>query len=249
MKGIVPLDDLLLWYQSWNTKIRPHNVRVMGGEPLLHPHVETVLYETRNYWQDSRVELVTNGLLLPEAADSVFTALKEIGADITVSKHFDDPYYNRMFHAGLNALQKHGIEPRVTQSNRHWMKYYRIDGQGCAVPYQSDPSNAWKNCYVKNLCTTLIDNRLYRCPQLGCAAYALNQGFVSDAWKVVLDYKPLTPDCTHEELAAFICSGGCEQCSICPESFEFANMYEKINPFGLPLIRKHFCGDTYYEHA
>jgi len=244
MKGIVPLEDLLLWYRSWNRKIHPKNIRIMGGEPLLHPHLEAVLYETRKHWDDSRIELVTNGLLFPKMNHSVFTTFREIRAHVTVSRHFDDPYYNSMFAAGIGALKKHGIEPHITQSNQHWMKCYCIDEQGRASPFQSDPEKAWKICYVKNLCTTLIDNCLYRCPQIGCFSYAVKQGFVSDAWNVVLDYKPLPPSCTQEELEAFMCGGACEQCSICPEKFEHASMYEKLNPFGLPIIRTLFCGDA-----
>jgi hypothetical protein len=247
MKGIVPLDDLLLWYRSWNQKIHPKTVRVMGGEPLLHPHLETILYETRRHWQDSRIELVTNGLLLPKMEHSVFTALKEINAETCVSRHFDDPCYNLMFDAGIEALRKHGIEPRITKSHWHWQKCYRYNEQGQAVPYQSDPVKAWKNCYVKNLCITLLDNCLYRCPQLGCYSYAVKQGFVSDEWKVVLDYDPLTPSCTRADLEAFMRRGVCDQCSICPEKFQYANMYEKINLFGLPLTRKLFCGDPSHE--
>ena len=248
MKGIVPLDELLLWYQSWNTKIRPSNVRIMGGEPLLHPELEQIIYETREHWQDSQVELITNGLLLPKMRPSIFCALKEINAVVTVSRHFDDPYYNPMLQAGIDALRKYGIEPNVTQSNWFWMKCYRIDERGRTIPFQSDPEKAWKICYVKNMCTTLIDNCLYRCPQLGCYSYAVKKGFVPfDDWKVVLDYNPLTPDCTQEELAAFMHGGVCEQCSICPEEFKYADMYEKINLFGLPLTKKLFCGDTNHE--
>ena len=247
MKGLVPLDELLFWYRSWNTKIRPQNVRIMGGEPLLHPDLEKVIYGTREHWKEPRIELVTNGLLLPQIKTSVLTALKEIGADVTVSRHFDDPCYNPLLEAGLETLRKHGIEPHISQSHWWWMKCYRIDEQGRAAPYQSDPQKAWNICYVKNLCITLIDNRLYRCPQLGCYAYAVRKGFVPSGWEVVLDYPPLTPACTQEELEAFLRAEACEQCCICPEEFQYADMYEKINLFGFPKARKLFCGDTLDE--
>jgi len=220
----------------------------MGGEPLLHPHLESVLYETRSHWQDSRIEVMSNGLLLPKIKTSVFTAVKETESHMTLSRHYDDPYYNPILEAGIDLLRTHGIEPRVAQSHQSWMKCYRIDERGHARPYQSDPTKAWKICYVKHICTTLIDNCLYRCPQLGCSAYAVKKGFVHfDDWKVVLGYQPLMPDCTQEELEAFMKEGVCEQCSICPGEFQHANQYEKINPFGLPVIRNLFCGDPNHE--
>ena len=244
MKGVVPVDDLLSWYRSWNQKIQPQNVRIMGGEPLLHPHLETILYETRHHWKDSRVELITNGLLIPKMKPSFFATLREVRADVSVSKHFNDVHYNRIFEAGITLLRTHEIEPHVSQSIGHWRKYYRLNEQGNAVPYQSDPVKAWENCYVKLGCTTLLDNCLYRCPQLGCAAYAVKHGFIPYDWKVVLDYQPLSPSCTREELEAFTRWGSCDQCSICPEQFEYADLYEKLNMFGFPLTKKLFCGDT-----
>jgi len=249
MKGIVPIDELLLWYRTWNTKVHPRTVRVLGGEPLLHPHLESILYETRNHWQDSSVEIVTNGLLLQKMKPSVFSILKKIEASVVVSKHFEDPHYNLMFATGIEALRQHEIEPRIVKSNRLWMKCYRFDKQGRAIPYQSNPKIAWENCYVKNRCTTLLDNCLYRCPQLGCFSKAVKQGVVSDAWKVVLNYKPLPPSCTREELEAFMCDEACEQCSICPEKFQYAKMYEKINLFGLHSTRNSFCGNINEEQT
>jgi organic radical activating enzyme len=249
MKGMVPLEELLYWYRSWNTKIRPQNVRIMGGEPLLHPHLETILHETRHHWTDSRIELITNGLLLPKMKPSLYETIKEVRAAVTVSKHFDDVHYNALLETGLQTLRCHGIRPNISKSHQRWMKCYRIDANGSVHPHHSDPEKAWKICYVKNRCTTLLNNQLYRCPQLGCFAHAAKQGFVPDDWQVVLDYKPLSPSCTQEELEAFMHAGWCEQCCVCPEEFQFADPYEIINLFGLPITRNIFCGGTNHEET
>jgi hypothetical protein len=250
MKGIVPLDELVFWYRSWNTKIRPARIRVLGGEPLLHPHLESILYETRKHWHDAHIELITNGLLLPKMNLTLFSALKKNEIHIALSKHFDDPYFNTMFEAGLDVLRRHEIEPRLMQSHWYWMKCYRINEQGCAVPYQSDFEKAWHHCGVKNICTTLLDNCLYRCPQLGCYSYAVKKGFVPfEDWKVVLDYQPLTPSCNQEEIKTFMNGGACAQCSVCPEEHLYADMYEKINIFGLPLTQKLFCGENNHDQT
>lgn len=238
MKGIVPVEELVSWYKTWNQKISPRNVRVMGGEPLLHPRIIEVITETRNHWKESRVELITNGLLLPRMPQTLFDRIRENGLDVTVSRHFDDPCYNRMFDGCLETLRKNGIGHHVRQSNRYWMKCYRIDEHGNRQPFQSDPQKAWENCCTTNMCTTLINNKLYRCPQLGCYTYAREKGYVGGEWDVVLNYKPLLPGCTQRELQDFMDDGMCDQCGICPEQFEYADMYEKINPFGLMAINK-----------
>ena len=246
MKGLVPFNDLLTWYKTWNSKIHPDNVRIMGGEPLLHPDLEKIIYETRAHWKSSCIELITNGLLLTKMKNDIFTAIKETETNVTISKHFDDPYYNRMLGKGIVALKYHGIMPQLSQSNKLWMKCYQINSEGVRKPYRSDPQKAWNICYVKNLCTTLLDNKLYRCPQLGCYSHARKMGWIDQGWETVLDYKPLTPECTRDELVDFITMGACDQCSICPEEFQYADMYEKVNLFGLSSFQKHFfCAENH----
>jgi hypothetical protein len=233
MKGIVPLEELKSWYQTWNRKILPQNVRIMGGEPLLHPDLEDIVEVTRFYWPDSTVELITNGLLVNRITPELLDSMKRNCVTATVSRHFDDPHYDKLYSFVLEKFEQAGIPCTGQMSVWNWMKCYRIDEMGRAMPYQSDPQKAWKICYVRNLCATLINNKLYRCPQLGCYSYACEMGFVSDDWKTVLDYQPLTPECTAQEIEDFMNREACPQCSICPETFEYADMYEKLNPFGI----------------
>jgi molybdenum cofactor biosynthesis enzyme MoaA len=42
-----------------------NTVRLMGGEPLLHPQIESFVTITRHYLPKADVRVVTNGLLLP----------------------------------------------------------------------------------------------------------------------------------------------------------------------------------------
>lgn len=40
-------------------------IRLYGGEPLLHPKIIELLEITRQYLHNTKIELLTNGLLLP----------------------------------------------------------------------------------------------------------------------------------------------------------------------------------------
>jgi len=241
MKGMVSLKELVLWYDSWHNRIRPEYVNVMGGEPLLHPELETILAETKKYWPDSRIDLITNGLLIGKMPDSLFSVLRDLDVRVRVSKHFDDPHFDRIYRKNIGILCREGIPYLEINSASGWLKFYRLDRHGNAFPYQSDSEKAWKICYVKGLCITLLDNKLYQCPQLACYAHAVRNGYVSDKWKVVLDYQPLSPDCTCEELETFVKGNRCEQCSICPEEFEHVGAYEKMNPFGRQTFLETIC--------
>jgi len=244
-QGIVPFDDLSFWYKSWNHKILPGSIRIMGGEPLLHPALVEIFRMTKNDWIGSRVELITNGLLIPKMTGEFFTSIRENEVSVTVSRHFDDPEYNRLFQPGIDLLRSHGIEPNISQSNWFWTKYYQLNEQGMAVPFQSDPEKAWQNCFVKLNCMTLHDNKLYRCPQLACAAYARKNNRIPKDWDIVLGYPALTPECSHEGLEEFVQHKACPQCSICPETFEYMDMYQKLNGFGLSQLKKAFCGECH----
>ena len=61
------------------------HVRVMGGEPLLHPDCTRFLHVVREAFPDTRLELVTNGLLLGEQPESFWTACRETRTTISLS--------------------------------------------------------------------------------------------------------------------------------------------------------------------
>jgi molybdenum cofactor biosynthesis enzyme MoaA len=66
MSGIVSVDELVETFRAWHHKVLPDRLRVVGGEPLLHPELETILPELHHYWPNARIDLLTNGLLFPK---------------------------------------------------------------------------------------------------------------------------------------------------------------------------------------
>ena len=46
-----------------------HTIRLMGGEPLLHPEVVKFCKATRELFPNSEIVLVSNGLLLPKLSN------------------------------------------------------------------------------------------------------------------------------------------------------------------------------------
>ena len=73
-------------YQSDMHRIRQlfrniHTIRLMGGEPLLHPDPASFVIATRAVFPQARIRFVTNGILLPQGPPGVLGCL---------SKHPDD---------------------------------------------------------------------------------------------------------------------------------------------------------------
>ena len=67
--------------------VRPDVLKIMGGEPLLHPDVGGVLRAVRESGVAPRIRLFTNGLLLRTLDDAAFALLDEL----TVSSYASAP--------------------------------------------------------------------------------------------------------------------------------------------------------------
>ena len=59
--------------------------RLMGGEPLLHENLDEFIKVTRRYFPHTRLEIVTNGLLLPRVSPSTWEVIRKNGAVLNIS--------------------------------------------------------------------------------------------------------------------------------------------------------------------
>ena len=64
-----------------------YDVRILGGEPLLHPDIIDILKITRKKFPFSKIELYTNGLLLDKMPKDFFLVCKKNKIGIYVSKY------------------------------------------------------------------------------------------------------------------------------------------------------------------
>ena len=232
MQGVVPFEEIVAWYGAWHKRVHPNWMTLLGGEPLLHPNLAEILYATQEYWYDSEIQIVTNGLLLEAASEDVVEALRKTNVCVSISKHSLRPEFDQKISHGIHLLEQHGIRYEVRPSHTWWMKSYRLDESHRVRPHQSDPEKAWKLCYVKGLCMTLMDGMIFKCPQIACFLRAYNIGLLSsEEWSFLREYVPLLPDASNVEIMEFLDMQTEPACCLCPEVFEFATDEEK-----LPLI-------------
>jgi len=79
--------DVRATYERLREVVRPDVLKIMGGEPLLHPDVGGLMRAVRESGVAPRVRLFTNGLLLRQLDDTAFAALDEL----TVSSYASAP--------------------------------------------------------------------------------------------------------------------------------------------------------------
>jgi hypothetical protein len=218
--GFVSLDELKNWYQTWNQKIAPYRVCLLGGEPLLHPQIDEVIIETVKHWNHTRIDILTNGLVLPQKSKTVLNLLKK-HAYIYVTKHFDDPDYNEKFDAAIRYMKEYGINFDVFTNYLGWMKVYKIGDNGKLLPFNSNYKKAWDNCNAKNNCLTIMDNELHKCAALSAYYRMAMLKKIPEEWNRVLTYRPLTKNATKTEILKHTTSGAIPECNVCPEKYEF----------------------------
>jgi len=228
MSGLASVSELMADFRTWCSKLAPEKIRLLGGEPLLHPQLETIIWAVKRYWPKARIDLVTNGLLLPKRRE-ILTLLHELGGHVFLSKHFNDADYLGEFDAAMGCLQTSGVEFTLYTSDRQWRKYYELDRDGTPVPYDSAPEKAWRNCRTKNLCPTLWGNRLWKCQHQAWAVHAVHEGKLPEAWRFVCDDRPLPPESTSHEILTFLSSEAISGCRICPECYEYVSLPEKAS--------------------
>lgn len=126
-------------------------IRLLGGEPLMHPDIIDILNAYREIYPDSEIDLCTNGLLITKMQEDVFNCLRKNEITIHVSGY--KPTY-RMLGAIDAKLKSEGLQYTVLRRDS-FQKYYT-----------SEPCNnadySYANCIASG-CRELYNGRLIRC--------------------------------------------------------------------------------------
>jgi organic radical activating enzyme len=223
-RGVVPTEILIESIETWSKKVSPKKFGLLGGEPLLHPELNSILKKARECWAHTRLILTTNGLLLPKKEKSLFDTLLETKTQVLLSEHLTDQDGIAAFEKGRKMLEEAGVPTIIIPSASRWKEYYRLSDEGKPLPYNSRPEAAWTMC-GPNTCFNLTDNKLYRCSILANAAQACQEGALGQEWKITETYAPLLPSASADEIVRhlFLMKGPLAACTICPEKIRFVD--------------------------
>lgn len=137
-------------------------VRIMGGEPLLHPELVSFMQVVRENFPKCRVTIVTNGLLLSRQSTSFWEACRhwQVGIDFTVYP----PMNSRVREICDLCVQQH-VPLRVTSSKSFLAK---IDPEGHQPMRES-----FRLCRREAYCPFLHRGHIYPCAE-SCLPYIFN---------------------------------------------------------------------------
>jgi len=126
-------------------------IRIMGGEPLLHPLVATFAEKTRRFFPYSAISVVTNGILLPAMSGSFYETMVKNKVTLDISVY---PVAKEKMSSYTLLASQYGIPIKFTVVNQ-FCKRLNVTGD-------SDKHYIFKRCSVKD-CTFLLNGKIFHC--------------------------------------------------------------------------------------
>lgn len=214
----IPRDEVLAGVEAWYDKISPKYIAILGGEPALNPDLASIIYNTRAYFPDTRLIVVTNGFLVDRHPKLKF-ALINNNCEIHVSLHHHSKEYKQKLAPNLAMLrewQKRGVKLLVRDSHSEWRATLPAGPDGRYVPYQDNrPRASWDICMSKT-CLQLFRGKIWKCPQIAYLQLLAEQKKIdSHVWEKYLAYKPLDPSATKSEMLEFFARQDESICNMC----------------------------------
>ncbi len=126
-------------------------IRILGGEPLLHKELTEILRAARELFEDSEIDVCTNGLLLPRLAQDMYQMFRELRIVIHISGY--EPVY-RMQEEIESVLNQEEI-PYCFLERSDFSKFYSLSDS-------NDGAYNFQNCFTSS-CHELYQGKLAMC--------------------------------------------------------------------------------------
>lgn len=174
---------------------RCKSLKIMGGEPLLHPEVSELLKLARVAMPNIKLTLQTNGILLPEMSDEFWRACKDNNVLVRVTRYpikHDIEKINQMAKEYNIELKFHPSENEIKYFNLYPLN---IVGNGT-------PEENYYNCKMKMRYALIKNDKLYPCPIAGNAEH-FNKAFGEKLIQKIEDSISLDDISTFDEYKEF----------------------------------------------
>jgi len=133
------------------------DICLLGGEPLLHPDIISFLPVVRRYFQKCRINILTNGILLPKQPVEFWERCRTNNIAISISYYPIDIDINYI----ENMSERYNISLEIRNEyrgyNNTWLKQpLDIDGK-------QNGRKSHKTCAMANYCIQLVNGKIYQC--------------------------------------------------------------------------------------
>lgn len=231
----ISIDDCKSWILNWNKRILPKNIGILGGEPFLNNNLKEYCILIREMWptKDTEIELVTNASVI-HLHPNIFETLIKYNILLSISFHHNDPNYLKIIKKKINIIKNwknQGLNIKTYNSYDMWSKVYQGYGDSIMPFEDNDFRSSWKNCPTGQNCFQLHEGKIWKCAPLAYLPLMKKKFNISKKWDPYLEYAPLSPNCSDQELEDFFNKGAESFCSMCPAKYR---KFKKSSP----LLRK-----------
>lgn len=126
--------------------------RIYGGEPLIAENLYAYMQIAREVLPDAKIELVTNGSMLPRKGNEFFEALQKYAIKTVISYYGDNL---EKVDQGIEELRKRNLDVEIIPIRHFYIMQNFAEG--------NDPVLNRKMCVV-SIASYLHGGRLYPCP-------------------------------------------------------------------------------------
>jgi uncharacterized radical SAM superfamily Fe-S cluster-containing enzyme len=137
-------------------------LKLMGGEPLLHPRLPEIIAIAGKYLSSARIVIFTNGILLAKQNEMFWKMCQINDVSIVISK-----YPIKIDFDVIKQLAKRWHIPleMVSRDNNVWKKF-SLDLQG-----KQDVNESYKNCTGQEVYAQLYKGKIFVCPTIPYIRY------------------------------------------------------------------------------
>ena len=170
-------------------------LRLLGGEPLLHPNINFFLEKAREFFPLSEIRLTTNGILLKDMPEEFWQCCGENDIIIEITHYPINIHENEFVPMG----EKYGVNMIYFDNEPPVEKYSHrnpVNDKG-----NQDIEFNFKHCYQVHRCMSLKDGKIYPCTCIP-NIYHFNKFFNKNIPVSEQDYIEITH--TAEEIDEFL---------------------------------------------
>jgi cyclic pyranopterin phosphate synthase len=187
--------------------VAPEFLKIVGGEPLLHPELETLLAIAKSVEAGERVQLTTNGLLLDRLTERGWQSINMLAISL-----YPEPELPR---AQIRAIAHEAASRGITVNWKVQDRFTCLDRS--EVAEYEETKRVFEECWIRHRCNSIKQGRFYCCtrPQYvqkfaGDAELFLEDGVVVDDPDVETLASRIKQHLERAEplYSCFLCQGG-----------------------------------------
>ena len=180
---------------------------IMGGEPLLHPDICTLLTLSRTYLSRMTIKLITNGLLVMELSDEIWEKCKEYDISVEITYYPIGLDYEII----TDYLRRKGVKTEIYVDRRNG------DFRRDCINHKNNMNRFWNysKCRIGGVYPQVRNGSLFRCAT-AANIHIINAAFGTEFKYEEADYLPFELIKSKNDLRHFLLtpSAFCRYCDI-----------------------------------